>query len=45
MEKIKILVVEDQVLQARDLVSALQNMNYEVVGEARDSRHSIPIAG
>ncbi len=41
MEKIKILVVEDQVLQARDLVSALQNMNYEVVGEARDSRHSI----
>lgn len=41
MENVKVLIVEDNPLQSRDIASALKKSDYEVVGIARDIQQAL----
>ena len=44
MDKIKILVVEDEIIVAMELKQQLETMGYEVVGTAASGKEAIEVA-
>jgi CheY-like chemotaxis protein len=45
MKPIKILLVEDEMIIARELTYALRNLGYDTVGHARTGEQAIELAG